>query len=100
MRSIICRKRHNGWQKRSRLCPLCLRKTSDEDYEYISETLKRILNKESEIYSKALDEAMDVFVDVEMAIPKFPDRLNEEERRAQRATVQLNKDVWLLCAIE
>ena len=75
-------------------CPLCLRKTSDEDYEYISETLKRILNKESEIYSKALDEAMDVFVDVEMAIPKFPDRLNEKEREAaQRATVQLNKDV-------
>lgn len=75
-------------------CPLCLRETNDEDYEYISETLKRILNRESEIYSKALDEAMDVFVDVEMAIPKFPDRLNEKERTAaQLAIEQLNRDV-------
>lgn len=75
-------------------CPLCLRETSDKDYEHISEILKRILNRESEMYSEALDEAMGAFVDVEMAIPGFPDRLNKKERTAaQLATEQLNKDV-------
>lgn len=75
-------------------CPLCLRETSNEDYEHISETLKRLLNKESETYSEALDEAIDAFADVEMDLPEFPNRLNEKERTvAQLAMEQLNKDV-------
>lgn len=75
-------------------CPLCLRETNAKDYEHISETLKRILNRESEIYNEALDEAMNAFVDVEMALPEFPDGLNEKERTvAQLATEQLNKDL-------
>lgn len=73
-------------------CPLCLRETGDKDYEHISETLKRILNRESEIYNYALDNAIGGFADVEITLPGFPGRLNEKERAAaQFATEQLNK---------
>lgn len=75
-------------------CPLCLRTTSNEDYEHISETLKRILNRESEMYSEALDDALGALTDVDMALPEFPGRLNEREKTvAQLAVEQLNKDV-------
>lgn len=75
-------------------CPLCLREAGEEDYEHISDTLKRILNKDSEIYSTALDESINTFVNVDMPLPEFPDKLNEKERiSAQLATEQLNKDI-------
>lgn len=75
-------------------CPLCLREAGEEDYEHISDTLKCILNKESEIYSMALDELMNTFVNVELTLSEFPDKLNEKERAAaQLATKELNKDV-------
>jgi len=74
-------------------CPLCLRETNDKVYEHISETLKHILNRESEIYSAALDQAMALFVNVEIDMPVFS-RLNEKVKMAvQLATEQLNKDV-------
>ena len=75
-------------------CPLCLRDNSEDVYEHISDTLKRILNKESEKYSGALDEMSGVFVDVEMVSFEFPDGLNEKEKAiAQLAAKELNKDV-------
>ena len=80
-------------------CPLCLRETSDKEFEQISDTLKRILNKESEIYSKELDEEMGVFLEVEMVMPDFPDNLYEKERlAAQLSLEQLNKDVSDVCS--
>lgn len=62
-------------------CPLCLRETSNEDYEHISDTLKRILNRESEAYSKELDSMISSFDDVEFSMPEFPNDLNEKEKK-------------------
>lgn len=74
-------------------CPLCLRETSGGVYEHIKDTLKHILNRESEIYSNALDKALDLFVIVEVSMPIIP-LLNEKEKTAlQLATEQLNKDI-------
>ncbi len=73
-------------------CPRCLREMNGEDREHISETLKRILNEESDEYSKALDEAMELFTDVVMDAPTLPNVLNESIG-VQLATEQLNKDV-------
>ena len=74
-------------------CPLCLRETNDRVYEHISETLKHILNKESEAYSEELDNAMALFVIDEITLPTFP-QLNEKEKTAlQLAMEQLNKDI-------
>lgn len=79
-------------------CPLCLREAGEKDYEHISDTLKHILNKESEVYSMALDEAMSTFVNVEMDLSVFPEKMNEKEKSiAQLATEQLNKDVIAVC---
>lgn len=48
-------------------CPLCLRDTDNDDYVNISETLKRILNRESEIYRAALDRTLSEFAKIEVA---------------------------------
>lgn len=78
-------------------CPLCLRETEDKDYEYIGDTLKHILNKESEMYNKALDEAMESFVSLEIVLPQLPDKLYDKEKTAVvLASDQLNKDVSLI----
>lgn len=75
-------------------CPLCLREAGDNDYEYIGETLKHILNKESEIYTKALEEAMESFVNLEIAMPELPDKLNDKEKTTVLLAIEkLNKDV-------
>ena len=75
-------------------CPLCLRETSNKDYEHISDTLKRILNREAENYSKELDEILGEFMEIEMALPDFPDNLYQKERlTARQSTEQLNEDV-------
>jgi len=81
-------------EERWPFCPLCLRETVNEDYENISERLKRLLNRESEKYSETLDEAMRAFTDVEITIPEFPNKLYEKEIKDVRiATDQLNKDL-------
>ena len=78
-------------------CPLCLREIEDNGYEYIGDTLKHILNKESEMYSKALDEAMESFVSLEIVLPQLPDKLYDKEKMAVvLALDQLNKDVSLI----
>jgi energy-coupling factor transporter ATP-binding protein EcfA2 len=78
-------------------CPLCLRETSNEDYEHISDTLKRILNRESEAYSKELDSMISSFDDVEFSMPEFPNDLNEKEKNAARlAGEQLNNAVAIV----
>ena len=75
-------------------CPLCLRETNEKDYKNISEILSHILNKESEIYSAELDKVMSTFVDVELDLSEFPDKLNEKEKMtAKLASEQLNKDL-------
>lgn len=78
-------------------CPLCLRKTEEKDYEHISETLKHILNKESEKYNEALDKALGIFANVETDLSAFPDKLNEKEKTvALFATEQLNRDLSII----
>lgn len=75
-------------------CPLCLRETTDDDYGNISDTLKMILNRESETYSEELDRAMGTFTDISAALPMFPDKLNEAESiEAQLSIEILNKDI-------
>lgn len=78
-------------------CPLCLRETTNKDFEHISDTLKRILNRESEAYGKELDTMISSFDDVELSMPEFPKDLNEKEKNAVRLAVeQLNKDVAIV----
>lgn len=73
-------------------CPLCLRETGNETFEHISETLKRILNRESEKYREDLNAAMQALPNVEMSLPVFPNKLNEAERtKVQLAIERLNK---------
>lgn len=74
-------------------CPLCLRETNEQVYNHISETLKLILNKESEIYSEELDNTMALFVPVEIAIPVIPKLYEKEKTTLQLAKEQLNKDI-------
>lgn len=74
-------------------CPLCLRETDDETYEHISETLKHILNRESENYREALDQAMVLFVKVEIMMPVFPKPNDKENVALQLAIEQLNKSL-------
>lgn len=75
-------------------CPLCLREVDEKDYQDISETLRLILNKESEKYSEELDKAMNVFADIATDLPIFPNKLNEKEHtEAQLAIEILNKVV-------
>lgn len=78
-------------------CPLCLRETSVEDYQHISDTLELLLNRESEDYSMALDRAMDLFAEIKTDLPIFPDKLNEKEQTAAIFAIeQLNKDMTLV----
>lgn len=77
-------------------CPLCLRDTGNDDYATISETLKRILNKESELYRATLDQAMGEFAQVEVTLPILPPLNDTEKRRAQLAIEQLNKDLDII----
>lgn len=75
-------------------CPLCLREMSDANHEHTSETLKRILTKESDIYSESLDKAKGVFMDVPMILPPFPEKINEQEITAAKLAIeQLNRDI-------
>ena len=77
-------------------CPLCLRDTNNGDYVTISETLKRILNKESETYRATLDLAMGEFAHFEVVLPMLPPLNDTEKRRAQLAIEQLNKDLDII----
>ena len=81
------------WQ----FCPLCLRETGVQDYENITETLKQLLNKESELYNEELGKALVSFADINVALPMFPNDLNAKEKyEAQLAIEQLNKDVAVI----
>lgn len=77
-------------------CPLCLREIGDDGYANISETLKRILNKESEIYRAALDQAMGEFAHFEVVLPILPPLIDTEKKHAQLAIEQLNKDLDII----
>lgn len=77
-------------------CPLCLRDTDNDDYANISETLKRILNRESEIYRAALDRTLSEFAKIEMTLPVLPPLNDNEKRIAQLALEQLNKDLEII----
>ncbi len=75
-------------------CPLCLRETGEQDYVNIGDTLKQLLNRESEQYNNELDVAMSMFVDIATDLPVFPNGLNANEiTGTQLAIEQLNKDV-------
>lgn len=75
-------------------CPLCLREAGDQDYMNISDTLRLLLNKESELYNNELDSALNRFVDLANDLPVFPNNLNSNEiTNVQLAIEQLNKDV-------
>lgn len=78
------------WQ----FCPLCLREAGEQDYVNISDTLRLLLNKESELYNNELDTALNRFVDWVIDLPAFPNNLNSNEiTNVQLAIEQLNKDV-------
>ena len=75
-------------------CPLCLREAGEQDYVNIGDTLKQLLNKESELYSKELDAAIEWFPDMATTLPVFPNNLNTKViKDVQLAIEQLNKDV-------
>lgn len=75
-------------------CPLCLREAGEQDYVNIGDTLKQLLNKESELYNKELDTAIEWFPDMATTLPVFPNNLNTKEiKDVQLAIEQLNKDV-------
>lgn len=75
-------------------CPLCLREAGEQDYVNIGDTLKQLLNKESELYNKELDTAVEWFPDMATTLPVFPNNLNTKEiKDVQLAIEQLNKDV-------
>lgn len=83
-------------EERWPFCPLCLRENNEQVYVHIGDTLKHILNKESEVYNDELDKAMALFVIDEITIPVFP-KLNEKEKTAlQLAIEQLNKDIKII----
>lgn len=78
-------------------CPLCLRETGEQDYVNIGDTLKQLLNKESEVYNKELDAAIHMFSDITTILPVFPNNLNSKEiKDVQLALEQLNKDVAMI----
>lgn len=75
-------------------CPLCLREAGEQDYVNIGDTLKQLLNKESELYNKELDTAIELFPDMATTLPAFPNNLNSKEiKDVQLSIEQLNKDV-------
>lgn len=81
------------WQ----FCPLCLREAREQDYANINNTLKQLLNKESELYNDELEKALGTFTNVNIALPIFPNDLNAKEKtEAQLAMEQLNKDVAII----
>lgn len=81
-------------EERWPFCPLCLRNINDDNIEHISITLKNILNKESEVYSKELDNSLASFGNVEQILPVFPANINDREiLNAQRAMEELNRTI-------
>lgn len=77
-----------------KFCPLCLRETSEEVYESINRFLNRLMNKESEMYSKDLDEIMITLDDVEISLSSLPEQTFEKEKAAVKIALdQLNKDL-------
>lgn len=78
-------------------CPLCLRETGEQDYVNIGDTLKQLLNRESELYNKELDAAISGFTDVKTELPAFPEGVNSREiTNAQLAIEQMNKDIAII----
>lgn len=75
-------------------CPLCLRENSEEVYESINKFLNRLMNRESEMYSKALDEIMVTLDDVELSLSVLPEQAFDKEKTAAMIALnQLNKDL-------
>lgn len=75
-------------------CPLCLRETSEEVYDNIHKFLNRLINRESEMYSEALDEILVTLSDVDLSLSNLPDKAFEKEKAdVKLALVQLNKDI-------
>jgi len=75
-------------------CPLCLRENSEEVYESINKFLNRLMNRESEMYSKALDEIMVTLDDVELSLSVLPEQAFDKEKTAATIALnQLNKDL-------
>ena len=72
-------------------CPLCLREIGENDRTAIIETLKHILNKEADEYDAQLKDQLEIFSNIETALPVFSGGLNERElNTAQTARINLN----------
>ena len=77
-----------GWT----FCPLCLREITEKDRSSIAEVLTHLLNKEAKEFNANLNIAYDLFAEIKIDMPKFPDNLNKTELDAAVATKEeLNK---------
>ena len=77
-----------GWT----FCPLCLREITEKDRSSIAEVLTHLLNKEAKEFNANLSIAYDLFAEIKIDMPKFPDNLNKTELDAAVATKEeLNK---------
>ena len=60
-------------------CPLCLRDMQDNDRNYITAILKKLLNQEAENYKTELIKVKEQFDPLELTLPVFPSNLYQKE---------------------
>lgn len=61
-------------------CPTCLREVTDEDRDYVSNTLIKLLNKRAEEYQQKLNVELAKFEPIVVTLPTFPNNLHQTER--------------------
>lgn len=72
-------------------CPTCLREITEQDKDYITKTLTRILSEEANKYQSSLQKMLETYDFVKMEQPEFTGGLNEREiNSAYTASINLN----------
>lgn len=72
-----------GWS----FCPTCLRDITEHDKVSISQTLAHILNEEANKYESLLQATLDSFISIEIDLPLFGGKLNEQELNTAKSAI-------------
>ena len=74
---------NEGWS----FCPTCLRDITEFDKVSISQTLAHILNEEANKYEALLQATLDSFIRIEIDLPSFGGKLNEQELSIAKSSI-------------
>lgn len=73
-------------------CPLCLRDLTDGDRTHLAHELSLLLNEQAEKYLQLLDQELHLFEPLSIALPPFPEGLNQNEVNALKdASDKMNR---------